>query len=85
MSFALVCGTMLLTVTGQQADLFDPTQASQNWGEMYADHVYLTATHEAGVYENPVKFRLKIAPDHSRVWLNGNPALPCKENKSPTG
>jgi hypothetical protein len=48
------------------------TKASQNWGLLYADHVFLAATDQAGVYENEVNFRLRIAPDHSRIWLNKN-------------
>jgi hypothetical protein len=85
MNFTLVCGTLLVAVTGRHADLSDSTKASQNWGLLYADHVFLAATHEPGVYENGIGFRLKIAPDHSRIWLNNNHGvgLRCKDRKSP--
>ena len=84
MNFTLVCGTLLVAVTGHHADLSDPTKASQNWGLLYTDHVFLAATHEPGVYENAIKFRLKIAADRSRVWLNNDhgAGLRCKEIKS---
>jgi len=84
MNFILVCGTLLVAVTGHHADLSDPTKASQNWGLLYADHVFLAAAHEPGIYENAVKFRLKIAADRSRVWLNDSQGagLRCQERKS---
>ena len=85
MNFTLLCGTLLVAVTGQQVDLSDPTKASQHWGILYTDHVFLAATKEPGVYENEVKFRLRIAPDRSRIWLNNNSGagLTCKERKPP--
>jgi hypothetical protein len=70
MNFTLLCGTLLVAVSGQHAELSDKTKASQNWGVLYADHVLLAATDQAGVYENELKFRLRIAPDNSRIWLN---------------
>ena len=72
MNFTLLCGTLLVAVSGQHAELSDKTKASQNWGLLYADHVFLAATDQAGVYENEVNFRLRIAPDRSRIWLNKN-------------
>jgi hypothetical protein len=85
MNFTLLCGTLLVAVTGQHADLSDSTKASQNWGLLYADHVFLAATDEPGVYENEIGIRLKIASDHSRIWLNNDhgAGLRCKERKSP--
>ena len=84
MTFTLLCGTLLVTVSGQQAELSDPTRASQNWGVLYADRVFLAATDESGVYENDLKFRLRIAPDHSRVWLNKNDGagLRCEKHEA---
>jgi hypothetical protein len=85
MNFTLACGTLLVAVTGQQVDLSDPSKASQNWGVLYADHVFLAATDKPGVYENAIGFRLKIAPDRSRIWLNNDhgAGLRCNERKSP--
>lgn len=84
MNFTLVCGSLLVTVTGQHLELSDPTKASKNWGILYADRVFLAATHEPGVYENEIKFRVKIAPDRSRIWINnrGGDGLRCEEQKS---
>jgi len=70
MNFTLLCGTLLVAVSGQHAELSDKTKASQNWGVLYADHVFLAATDQAGVYENELNFQLRIAPDHSRIWVN---------------
>jgi hypothetical protein len=72
MNFTLLCGTLLVAISGQHAELSDKTKASQNWGVLYADHVFLAATDQAGVYENELKFRLRIAPDRSRIWVNKN-------------
>ena len=72
MNFTLLCGTLLVAISGQHAELSDKTKASQNWGVLYADHVFLAATDQADVYENDLNFRLRIAPDHSRIWLNNN-------------
>jgi hypothetical protein len=82
-NFTLVCGTLLAAVTGQHLELSDPTKASQNWGLLYADHVFLAATHEPGVYENEIKFRVKIAPDRSHIWINNDSGagLRCEEQK----
>lgn len=84
MSFTLLCGTLLVAVSGQHAELSDPTKVSQHWGVLYADHVFLAATDEAGVYENEIKFRLKIAPDHSRVWINDHDGagLRCRAHEA---
>ena len=72
MNFTLLCGTLLVAISGQHAELSDKTKASQNWGVLYADRVFLAATDQADVYENDLNFRLRIAPDHSRIWLNNN-------------
>lgn len=84
MNFTLLCGTLLVAVSGQHAELSDKTKASQNWGVLYADHVFLAATDQAGVYENELNFRLRIAPDHSRIWLNNkdDAGLRCQKQES---
>jgi len=83
MNFTLLCGTLLVAVSGQHAELSDRTKASQNWGVLYADHVFLAATDQAGVYENDLNFQLRIAPDHSRIWLNKNDGagLRCQKHE----
>jgi hypothetical protein len=75
---------LLVAVFGQHADLSDKTKASQNWGVLYADHVLLAATEQAGVYENELKFRLRIAPDHSRIWLNNKDGAGLRCQKQDT-